>query len=215
MKLLLLVPTAVEMEAFKNTAPKVHTARLCGLGPAEAAFNATRFIKNAKPEAVILAGIAGAYKGAGLYPGDIAIATAEVFGDLGRCTEKGIEPIVLKNKKLSFVFSLDSPWHKRLWAMILAYYPVTLGPFVTVSCVSGTSQRARELKERFSACAENMEGAAIARICAHYKIPFLEIRGISNMVSHLDTAKWETEKALANAALVTHYVVTTMQKKDF
>jgi futalosine hydrolase len=44
-----------------------------------------------------------------------------------------------------------------------------------------------------------MEGAAAAHICALYEVPFLEIRGISNMVVDRDRASWKVEEAVAAA----------------
>jgi len=36
-----------------------------------------------------------------------------------------------------------------------------------------------------------MEGAAAAHICALYKVPFMEIRGISNLVTDRDRGSWQ------------------------
>jgi len=69
------------------------------------------------------------------------------------------------------------------------------GPFVTVSQCSGTRSRGDELYDRFGGLCENMEGAAAAHICAIYAIPFLEIRGISNLVEDRDTSKWRIQDA--------------------
>ena len=43
-----------------------------------------------------------------------------------------------------------------------------------------------------------MEGAAIAQVCTIYKIPMLEIRGISNKVGERDKRKWDLGLASEN-----------------
>ena len=43
-----------------------------------------------------------------------------------------------------------------------------------------------------------MEGAAIAQVCTIYKIPMLEIRGISNIVGERDKRKWNLGLASEN-----------------
>jgi futalosine hydrolase len=43
-----------------------------------------------------------------------------------------------------------------------------------------------------------MEGAAIAQVCAIYKIPMLEIRGISNIAGERDKRKWNLDLASEN-----------------
>ena len=57
----------------------------------------------------------------------------------------------------------------------------------------------RELEKRFKAICENIEGAAIAQVCAIYKIPMLEIRGISNIVGERDKRKWNLGLASENS----------------
>jgi futalosine hydrolase len=43
-----------------------------------------------------------------------------------------------------------------------------------------------------------MEGAAIAHVCAMYKIPMLGIRGISNIAGIRDKRKWNLKLASEN-----------------
>ncbi len=64
---------------------------------------------------------------------------------------------------------------------------------MTSSLVTGLASEARELAERWEAMAESMEGAAAAHICALYGMPFLEVRGISNLVGDRDRAAWEVQ----------------------
>ncbi|MBI4710197.1 MAG: hypothetical protein HY759_03720 [Nitrospirae bacterium] len=72
------------------------------------------------------------------------------------------------------------------------------GAFVTVSTSTGTNKRAKELEKRFNAICENMEGAAVAHVCAMYGIPMLEVRGISNIVEDRDRDKWDIKTASEN-----------------
>ncbi len=77
-------------------------------------------------------------------------------------------------------------------------FQIKSGNFITVSSTTGIHKRAVELKKRFNAICENMEGAAIAQVCAIYKIPMLEIRGISNIAGIRDKRKWDLELASEN-----------------
>jgi futalosine hydrolase len=76
---------------------------------------------------------------------------------------------------------------------------VIAGPCLTVSRVSGLQAEGEELARRWGAVAESMEGAAAAHICALYAVPFLEIRGISNMVVDRERASWRVEEAVGAA----------------
>ena len=43
-----------------------------------------------------------------------------------------------------------------------------------------------------------MEGAAVAHVCAMYKIPVIEMRGVSNIVEDRDRSKWDLALAAEN-----------------
>jgi futalosine hydrolase len=44
-----------------------------------------------------------------------------------------------------------------------------------------------------------MEGAAVAQVAELHTIPWLEVRGISNIVEDRDMARWDIPKAAAAA----------------
>ncbi len=69
------------------------------------------------------------------------------------------------------------------------------GNFVTVSSTSGTVARGRYLQDKFKAICENMEGAALARVCQHFALPCLEIRCVSNMVINRSDQRWLAAEA--------------------
>ena len=84
---------------------------------------------------------------------------------------------------------------------------VLLGPCVTGSLVTGLRSEAEAIAARFGALAESMEGAAAAHVCALYGVPFLEIRGISNMVVDRDRDGWQVRRAAAVAGWATLAVI--------
>lgn len=74
---------------------------------------------------------------------------------------------------------------------------------LTVNTVSGTPGRAGTLQRAHGAELENMEGFALAYACALARVPFLEIRSVSNLVGSRDKAHWDLTgglKALGTAA---------------
>jgi futalosine hydrolase len=76
------------------------------------------------------------------------------------------------------------------------------GKFLTLSQVTGVRAYGDALYERFGALCESMEGAAAAHVCALHEVPFLEVRGISNLVEDRDRAKWRIKEAAAAAQAV-------------
>ena len=180
-----------------------------GIGKVNASHAATRLIREHKPDLVMNIGVGGAYASAGLAIGDIAIAEKEIYGDEGVMLRDGLHdvtcigfPLLQKGGKKYFnEFPLDQKLIQKALRSIAAHeaaFAVRSGPFVTVSACTGTTKRAREIEKRFLAVCENMEGAAIAHVCARYGIPLVEMRGISNMVEDRDRSGWNIRLAAEN-----------------
>ena len=145
-------------------------------------------------------------KGAnGARPGDLVLATEEIYADTGSSSPEGwlsaedlgLPMVEIAGTKFYNRFPLDA----QLVKMAAKVLPeAVVGPFITVSKVSGLWREAEELAVRWGAVAESMEGAAAAHICALYEVPFLEVRGISNMVGDRDRSSWCLEEAVATAS---------------
>lgn len=165
---------------FKNTAQAAIC--ICGVGKTNAAHGTTLLLEKFRPAFIFSIGVAGAYPSSGLNIGDIAVAEKEIYGDEGLTLKDGFHAMNTINLPLLSVegtkyyneFPLSIPEK-------LSGFDVK-GNFVTVSSCSGTSGKGREMEKRFNAICENMEGAAIAHICALNRIPIAEVRGISNIV---------------------------------
>ncbi|MEW6600439.1 MAG: futalosine hydrolase [Nitrospirota bacterium] len=182
---------------------------ISGMGKVNAAHSAAYLIEKYPVGSIINIGVGGAYSGSGLRSGDLAIASKEIFGDEGVIDSRGwggLEkigiPLVQKGKKRYF----NEYPAARLSGIISAGsvrrssrdFLVREGSFVTVSAASGAKKRAKELEVRFNAICENMEGAAIAQVCALYEIPMVEIRGISNIAGIRDKRTWDLGRASEN-----------------
>ncbi len=174
-----------------------------GIGKTNAAHAASVLIRDYSPSAVVAFGIGGAYPGRGLNPGDIAVATTEIYADEGVLLRKGFRPLeeigipLLRIRKRQFFneFPLDSNLAEAALLSSKRHANSASGPFTTVSQCSGTEERARYLSRKFKALCENMEGAAIAHVCMIYRVRCAEIRGISNIVEDRDLSQWKIEPA--------------------
>ena len=207
--ILIVSPTKREMDSFLPLAHRYKCPYLvCGLGPGSTSFKLTRFIESrGTPYLVILAGVAGAYQWADIGLEDVCLASSEIYGDLGRHAPSGIEPISLDGDEMQTEFALEPRWRQIIKPDVVKKLGLRCGPMVTVSCVTGTRERARDLRERFKSIAENMEGAAAAHVCDYYQIPLLEFRGISNWVGDLDRKNWRLDQALNATAKVLEKVL--------
>jgi futalosine hydrolase len=173
-----------------------------GIGKVNAAVATSLVIKCWSPSFIVLIGIAGAYPSSGLKMLDIALATEEVYGDEGCMTSSGW--LNIQDMETPYLVTESGRLYHRLplhTPRILQDNPqiVKSGPFVTLSAITGTAERAKELEEIYPGIlCENMEGAAVAHVAAMYGIPVVEIRAISNKVGPRERHLWKTREACEN-----------------
>lgn len=162
-----------------------------GIGSVNAAHAVTLAIVAAKPQAIIVCGIGGAYPSSGLAIGDVVCAEIEIYGDLGAQSPDGF----LDMKALGF------PVVAGPSAALYNELPMQLFPaqhrvnFVTVSTCTGTRADALAMEQRTRGVVENMEGAAVAHVAHLHGIPVGEIRGISNIATDREKASWKIKDA--------------------
>lgn len=181
-----------------------------GIGAVNTAHALTRALEVERPALVLQVGVGGAYPGAGLRMGDLAVASEESYGDLGVGAPAGWLPADQIGFPVARVggqdrynrFPLD-PALVGAAADLLrgsGFDPVAVGPFVTVQECSGTAALARERARRVpGALCESMEGAAAAHVCSLYGVPLVEVRGISNLAQDRDPAAWDLAGASRRA----------------
>lgn len=138
-----------------------------GIGPFRTAFNTARYVERHKPSMVILAGIAGAYSGCGLSVGESVLVSAETCADLGSFAGETFTP------KFSERYTCPHIPTESSFATAESYSVNAAGaPFIAGG-----------------ALLENMEGVAFFYACTQMRVPFLELRTISNRVG-TDSAEW-------------------------
>ena len=183
-----------------------------GIGAVNAAHALTCALQTFRPGLVLQVGVGGAYLDAGLGLGDLALATEENYGDLGVRAPDGWHaaaligiPVLQQEETYYNSFPLDAELVSRAAAVLNPPAgtengpQLRVGPFVTVQECSGVAALGQERAARFGAICESMEGAAAAHLCQLYRVPFLEVRGISNMVEDRREAGWDLPLAAGRA----------------
>ncbi|MEU1330006.1 futalosine hydrolase [Streptomyces sp. NPDC005865] len=205
-----LVATAVpaERDAVARALPPSEAIDVLavGVGPAAAAAGTATALARAEATGhpyglVVSAGIGG-----GFAPdapvGSLIVADEITVADLGAETPDGFAPVT----ELGFgaITHRPPPALVRETADACAAATgtdtgtVQTGTVLTVSTVTGSADRAAELRRRHPrALAEAMEGFGVAEAAALHGLPVLEIRAVSNPVGPRDRAAWRIGDALA------------------
>ncbi len=168
-----------------------------GMGKVNAAAMTMLAIQQVQPRAIIGTGIAGA-TAPDLLPGDVIIAERVAHHDFGRQAEGGFTPWRTKGPLKFETHPLFFPASDELLraaqgaatSITLEQHPdfaaerspaVVNGTLVTGDTFGPTQANRRRLWEQYQAHACDMESAAMSQVCWTYSIPFLAIRGVSDV----------------------------------
>jgi futalosine hydrolase len=190
MRVLVVTAVNAERDAIASALPPAVAVELLvgGVGPAAVAAATAGALDGF--DLVLSAGIGGGFTP--LQPGDIAVASAIVFADLGAETADGFVPV----SQLGFGGERYDVAPK-LAVELADRTGGHLGTVLTVATVTGSAATAAELAGRYpDAVAEGMEGAGVAAAGALRGVAFGEIRAISNLVGPRDRDAWQIPLAL-------------------
>jgi len=152
----------------------------CGVGKVNAAACAQIAILRYAPDCLINVGVAGGV-GAGIRTGHLVVGSDTVQYDFD-LTAIGEED--------GLVFPCDEDLSRRLYAAARQVFPdsqLSLGRIATGDRFVGDSVTASRIRDRYQALACEMEGGAVAQVCANNRVPCGVIRAISdNANEHSD-----------------------------
>lgn len=158
----------------------------CGIGKVNAAALTQALLTHGAAR-LIFTGVAGAVQ-PGLRVGDLVVSTDAVQHDVD-VTALGYEPGRVPGEPLNW------PADPELRRLALEAGGELEGVHVVEGRIASGDQfvadpaRVRALRERFGAACAEMEGAAVAQVCARWGVPFVIIRSISDSAdksAHVD-----------------------------
>lgn len=168
---------------------------ITGLGMVFTTYNLTKVLREKEYDLVVNAGIAGSFSDE-LSIGTVVNVTSEQFSDLGI-----EEPDTFKTLfEVGFLEKDQFPFKdgKLLNTNNNGVFDLPEVNGISGSVSHGCPNSISKIVKDFSPDVESMEGAAVFYVCLQEKIPFLEIRAISNIVESRDTTKWDIPTALDN-----------------
>ncbi len=170
---------------------------ITGIGLTASTWAITKQLQLKRPGMVIQAGVAGSFDKQ-LAVGTVVLIKRDTIADLG----------VVENKKLNSVFDMGLASsnrfpYKKGWLVnpgnkLSKASKMTAVTGISVNQISTSRQSIQFYKEKFEAATESMEGAALHYVCLMEKIPFLQVRGISNYIGERNKKNWKMKEAILN-----------------
>jgi len=186
---------------------KEFTLLVTGIGGMATTYNLTKSFLQKRFDYSIQAGIAGSFH-SGIPIGSVVAVQEELMGDLG----------AEENNEFKDVFDLglmsdnDLPFsHKILKNSYIEdhIYGIPLVRSIGVNEITTRKERIELLRKKFSPDIESMEGGAFHYVCLREKIPFLQLRAISNYVGERNKAYWKLQEAIKN---LNEFLIKIMQE---
>ena len=205
MKILITAATEMELSQIDSPNQDISTC-ISGIGAAIAMFHLQEALQHKSYDLVIQCGIAGSFNLLNYNIGSVVIASSDVFADVG----------VSANNKFKTLFELgfkeknQFPFTNGLLennTLPLKNFELLVAKAITVNTVTDDKYTIKQLQQKFAADIETMEGAALHYICLQKKIPFLQVRGISNEVGERDKQKWKIKETLQQVTLAVNKIL--------
>lgn len=169
---------------------------ITGVGVPACLYQLVKKIQLKKYDLVIQAGIAGTFN-PGILLGETVLVHKDFFADLG----------IMEKDKLSSLFDVglaeknEAPYqdgflvNENKFLQQSALKKVTA---ITVNTVGDDKKIINHYVKKYHADIESMEGAAFHYVCLQEKIPFIQLRTISNIVGERDKLKWKMNEAITH-----------------
>ncbi len=168
---------------------------ISGVGMTFTTYHLTRALARNKYDLVINAGIAGSFRDE-LAIGSVVNVTREEICDLGIELPEGAISLF----EAGFMEPNEFPFQD---GKLINPHKFSGMDLPSVSAVSGNLSHGNpdsiaKIVATYDPDIESMEGGALFYVCLQEKVPFLEIRAISNYVELRDTTKWDIPLAIEN-----------------
>lgn len=168
-----------------------------GIGLTATTYHLARHFSLKRPDLVIQAGLAGCF--------DKNIPLGSVVGVR---QDRIADESVVEMKKLRTLYDLqllsqNQFPYKKGWLVntdsgIFKRNKLKQVKAISVNHISTSPEMIRLYKKNFQPVIESMEGAALHYVCLSEKIPFLQIRGISNYIGERNKSKWNMKDAIGH-----------------
>lgn len=204
MNCLVIAATSMEIKpllewlANKNESPKnlEIDVLITGIGLTATTYALQRQLQIKKPDCVIQAGVGGCFDRK-LPLGKVMIVNKETIAD-----QSVIELNSLKTLfDLELVPANQYPY-KKGWlvneSILLRKIRVPKVTGISVNEITTDPKKVRWYRKQFNPVVESMEGAALHYVCLMEKIPFLQLRSISNYIAERNKKNWNMQQSILN-----------------
>jgi futalosine hydrolase len=167
---------------------------ISGIGQLQTAYSLMRKIREQRPGFVIQAGIGGSAAKADLSR--VFAIRHEIVADLGVMEKTGFRSHFDLGLGDGDRFPFQHGKLKNPYPHLIEWTGLPVLDGITVNEIKSADFAGFQRNE--DPVVESMEGAALHYVCLMEKIPFLQIRSVSNLLGDRDKSRWTLKEAIEN-----------------
>ena len=204
-KLLLTAATAVEVGPFLDELRKKSKQSeqiqldvlITGIGLTATTYHLTRQLQLKKYDLVIQAGVAGSFD-LNRKPGSVVVIKQDTIADQSVEELKKLKSLFQLNLVPQNKFPYKKGWLKNPYTELMKLTGLKTVNGISVNQISTSPKMVQFYRDTFNPVTESMEGAALHYVCLMEKVPFFQIRSISNYIGERNKDKWNMKESVNN-----------------
>jgi len=170
---------------------------ITGVGLTAATYNLQKQLQVKKPDLVIQAGIGGCFDRA-LPLGTVVSIKKDTIADLGVLEKKQFHNVFDMGFAKPGQFPYKKGWLVNPGLHLLKRNSLKKVAAISVNQITSSPQTIRLYEAKYNPVVESMEGAALHYVCLMEKVPFLQLRSISNYVGERNKKNWKIKESVTN-----------------
>ncbi len=204
MNCLVVAATAIEIKPFLeqmghpswSTKMPATDVLISGIGLTATTYSLSGQVRIKRPDLVIQAGVGGCFDPS-IPLGTVLAIKQEAIADQS----------VIELNQLRTLFDLqlvpqDQYPYQKGWLLnktdVLKKTRLKKVKGISVNEITTSRQKVRFYQETFDPVVESMEGAALHYVCLMEKIPFIQLRSVSNYIAERNKKNWNMKESILN-----------------
>ncbi|MFT3936387.1 MAG: futalosine hydrolase [Chitinophagaceae bacterium] len=202
---LLIAATSKELEPYfawlktvpadkKNNLPDI---LITGIGLTATAYHLTKQLALKKYDLVIQAGVAGCFN-KNISLGSVVAVKKDAIADQSVIELKQLKTLFDLQLVPADQFPYTKTWLVNPHADILKKAGIRQVKGISVNEITTSKQKIAFYEKNFNAITESMEGAALHYTCLMEKVPFIQLRSMSNYIGERNKKNWNMKESIIN-----------------
>ncbi|MBL0130527.1 MAG: futalosine hydrolase [Chitinophagaceae bacterium] len=205
MNCLVVAATANEISPFLEkyrTIKKISVSMdidilITGIGLTATTYSLVKQLSIKRPDLIIQAGVAGCFTTT-IPLGTVVAIKQDTIADEGVVEQKKLRTIFDLKLMPQNQFPFSKGWLINPAGELIKKIKLKAVKGISVNEITTSKQVIQFYKDKFHPATESMEGSALHYVCLMEKIPFLQIRSISNYIGERKKKKWNLNDSIHN-----------------